>query len=211
MATPAKAIVFCSNCFRNEGLRIEAEKLGRQQESPCPVCSSTSGKKIDGDLLWELCHRFFDYGSRSIYYPPVYRIFPPSTVSRFKENQVKFDASLSDDIARIKQSADIGFRYNAPNVRRMRYTSVHDEIWTILDSDTPTEDANVEKLAGPFARIRDYCGSLTLVSGQKIYRIRINPDGVSQPTDFDTTPIEFRKELPVQLSYFSSLVCWFRN
>jgi hypothetical protein len=122
-------------------LRIEAEKLGRQQESPCPVCSSTSGKKIDGDLFWELCHRFFDYGSRSIYYPPVYRIFPPSTVSRFMENQVKFDASLSDDIARIKKSADIGFRYNAPNVRRMRYTSVHDEIWTILDSDTPTEDA----------------------------------------------------------------------
>src|SRR4029077_14122379 len=65
---------------------------------------------------------------------------------------------------------------------------------TILDSDLLTDDAKVEKLAGPFARIRDCCGSLTLVSGQKLYRIRINHDGVSQPTDFDTTPNEFRKE-----------------
>jgi RES domain len=194
MANPGKAFVFCSNCFRNEGLRIEAEKLGQRQESPCPACSSTSGKKIDEGLLWELCRRFFDYGSRSLYQPPAYRIIPPSLGPQFKGYEVKFDTSLSDDAARIKQSADIGLRYNAPNIRRMGITSVYHEIWTILDSDTLTDNAKAEKLADTFARVRDCCGSLTLVSGQKMYRIRINPDGVSQPTDFDTTPIEFRKE-----------------
>lgn len=192
MANPAKAIVFCSDCFRNEGLRIEAEKLGQQQESPCPACSSTSGKKIDEGLLWELCCRFFDYGSRSLYQPPVYRIIPPSLGSHFKGCEAKFDASLNDDTARIKQSADIGLRYNAPNIRRMGITSVYHEIWTILDSDTLTDNAKAEKLANPFARIRDCCGSFTLLSGRKIYRIRINPDGVSQATAFDTTPTEFR-------------------
>lgn len=42
--------VLCSDCFANEGLRLDARKLGWTGGEPCPQCGSQSGAKLDVDL-----------------------------------------------------------------------------------------------------------------------------------------------------------------
>ena len=59
----ANEILLCSDCFVNEGLKLDAKKLGFKSTHPCPSCKSIEGFKLTKDLLLDLCERFFIRGS----------------------------------------------------------------------------------------------------------------------------------------------------
>lgn len=56
-------VLLCSNCFSNEGLRIDAAKVGFENGDSCPNCRSVSGRKLTKVLIKKLCHRFFVRGT----------------------------------------------------------------------------------------------------------------------------------------------------
>jgi hypothetical protein len=44
----------CSDCFYDQGLRLDAAKIGVEDGSPCPACGSETGRKLNADLTAKL-------------------------------------------------------------------------------------------------------------------------------------------------------------
>src|SRR5690349_20398320 len=55
--------VACSDCFRNQGLRLDATQLGVKNNGICQNCHSRRGKKLNSRVLSELAYRFFHWGT----------------------------------------------------------------------------------------------------------------------------------------------------
>jgi hypothetical protein len=59
----AGAVHLCSDCFVDEGLRIDAYKHGLDKEGECPKCRSLCGRKLTKDHVKDLAWRFFVSGT----------------------------------------------------------------------------------------------------------------------------------------------------
>lgn len=55
--------LLCSDCLRDQGLKLEAERLGSEQEGTCPNCRSFTGRKLDKRTIETLVYRFFVLGT----------------------------------------------------------------------------------------------------------------------------------------------------
>ena len=55
--------ILCSNCFKDYGLRIMAERMGPTSSLACPNCGSTDGVLLDEKQVEELCDKYFVDGS----------------------------------------------------------------------------------------------------------------------------------------------------
>ena len=49
----------CSDCFKDNGLRLEAKRVGKESASVCQYCKSSDGYALDSDCLHELQVQFF--------------------------------------------------------------------------------------------------------------------------------------------------------
>src|ERR1700743_2485162 len=56
-------IVLCSNCFKDEGLKLDAEKIGIPNQNICANCSTLTGSKLSREVLFSLTTRFFVRGT----------------------------------------------------------------------------------------------------------------------------------------------------
>src|SRR5260370_38500315 len=52
-------LLLCSDCFEDEGLGLEAERIGKTNKGRCPNCKSVSGHSLDQASLEELQVQFF--------------------------------------------------------------------------------------------------------------------------------------------------------
>ena len=57
-----KAIA-CSECFHDQGLRLDAQRLGVTDSTACPNCGATIGRKLNSDRLAAPASQFFVWGS----------------------------------------------------------------------------------------------------------------------------------------------------
>ena len=55
--------IACSNCFVDEGLRLDAEGIGEDDSSLCPRCATSESRKLTPDRLATLAQNFFVWGS----------------------------------------------------------------------------------------------------------------------------------------------------
>src|ERR1700676_1096290 len=55
----APAFPLCSDCFKDDGLRLEAKRIGKKHTGVCPNCKSSDGYALDNDCLHELQIQFF--------------------------------------------------------------------------------------------------------------------------------------------------------
>jgi hypothetical protein len=179
--------LLCSECFFNAGLRIEAAHIGDQNDEPCQNCSSRNGRGLKLEALQQLMTRFFVNGSRSPYLPPVYRI-DHSDIGRQHAYRVSFDETLQRDYQLI------GGRwktliYNAPRPRIMGYG---DPWWEFNDAlKTLDEQRDRTAVAKVALDILSRCSEARLEPGQRMYRIRTNPERIENPLHIDTPPSQF--------------------
>lgn len=59
----AEPFIACSNCFIDEGLRLDARRLGEEDSSLCPRCATNDGRMLTSDGLAMLANHFFVRGS----------------------------------------------------------------------------------------------------------------------------------------------------
>ncbi|QIH33439.1 RES family NAD+ phosphorylase [Sphingobacterium sp. DR205] len=167
--------LICSNCFIDEGLRLEAEQLGKSDSKTCPNCQSTLGKKLNYSNLNELANIFFVNGS-------IFRAeYGASNTIQFNEHHYKMsDLSpakwLEQDLELISEKLKVGFFHYGPRLWKVG------EIEPLKD----LQDKNSrEKVIG---RIIEEFPKTTVVDGTNFYRLRKNPCISSNFNEYDSPP-----------------------
>ena len=103
----------CSNCFNNEGLKLDAERLGIKNDRLCPNCNSKVGKKLDIDSIETLAHRFFVKGTL---FRTDYGGAPLIQFNDKQKTSVKFSDWLENDSRLFEKILKIGFFHYGPRL-----------------------------------------------------------------------------------------------
>lgn len=170
----------CSNCFKNEGLRLTAKTLGSVSDKVCDNCKTTDGTKLSDEQLLELMQQFFSHGSvpQNIGgYAPVYKI------SDNKEMEsVDFEEPLKSDYEFLKgKTNQVVFHYGPP-------------LWRLgLTEQYNALEGGKEEIETALADIKSACSEIVLPINTKLYRLRINANDLLNPKSYDSPPKELKK------------------
>ncbi|MDE0264816.1 MAG: RES family NAD+ phosphorylase [Bryobacterales bacterium] len=173
--SPPAPFVACSNCFVDEGLRLDAEHLGEDDHSLCPRCAASKGRKLTSHRLATLAQGFFVWGSlRRFDYGSAPRI---QFNDRLKSD-IELPGSLNADAAVFEDALGIGFFPYEPRS------------WMFGEVEPLEALQCYESRSAVIARILREYGSRTLTVQNKFYRIRKNPDEPSRVEQYDSPPAE---------------------
>ena len=169
----------CSGCFVDNGLAMDAEKIGIENPDVCPNCGSTDGKKLNSEILAKLAYRFFVWGS-------ICRVdYGGAPVIQFNESQktsIEVSPGLDSDIKLFERLLGIGFFYYGPRlcmvgeIEPLRALQDHRDQQGIIDrilQEYPERDLGPSTC---FYRIR---------------KIQTRPDqrfNANQPLQYDSPP-----------------------
>jgi hypothetical protein len=172
--------ILCSDCFTNNGLRIEAAKFGIRSGASCPTCGSQSDRKLTRNNLHKLTSRFFVTGTIPHGvggYAPILNYNPERA-----QDEVELDHDIERDWALIKSVIGGSLFYYGPPLWRIGITEHYDEP-NVVSDQTITEI--VQKLSVK-----------TLPRGTRTFRIRKNIDSaeVQNSTQFGLPPVEAKRD-----------------
>ncbi|TKG32213.1 RES domain-containing protein [Vibrio tasmaniensis] len=171
-------MLLCSNCFEDEGLKINAYKVGNQSPDKCPNCNSIDGNKLTKELIEQLAWRFFvsgttkrcDYGAAPVIQMNEYH---------YGKSDISPSPWLKNDIKLIEDTAKIGFFHYGPRLWMVG------EVEPLKDlQNENTRDLIIQRV------ITEYPEKI-IPSATKFYRLRVNPTRPSEPMEYDSPPIEF--------------------
>ncbi len=168
--------LLCSNCFFDEGLRIDSRKHGVEQQGNCPNCKSPDGKKLTKEHVLGLAHRFF-VGGTTIR-------FDYGAAPRVQCNEHHYGTSdispspwLKNDVKLIENAGKIGFFHYGP--RFWMFGEV--EPLKAL-RDPATRPQIIERV------LKEY-PEQTLAKDASFYRVRVNPQRPAEPDEYDSPPL----------------------
>jgi hypothetical protein len=186
--------LLCSSCFRDQGLRFDAARLGVDDPAPCPNCGQTSGKKLDKERLEALAHRFFVHGTLV---RPKYGGYPGLQFNdrRYPEDSVEFPSWLMADARLIGDTLKIGIFLYGPR------------FWMFGEIE-PLKALRKQRTRAPIIqRILAEYPTQDLTPGDTFFRLRINPPSPSAPEEFDSPPskaVPGRLDAPGQSMMYAS-------
>lgn len=168
--------LLCSNCFVDEGLRIDAFKQGVEQDGDCPNCKNSSGRKLTREDIRKLAWRFFVSGTT------IRGEYGAAPVIQCNEHQYgRSDISpspwLKNDIKLIEDAAKIGFFHYGPRLWMIG------EVEPLKDLQHPTRRARV------IERILEEYPENILTKDSAFYRLRVCPQRPDNPQEYDSAPI----------------------
>lgn len=173
---PTNQVLLCSNCFTDEGLRIDAAKHGFAQQGECPNCKSPDGQKLTQENVLDLAESFFVSGTLTRF---DYGAAPKIRFSEscYGQSDIAPSTWLENDVKIIGEAAKIGFYHYGPRM------------WML------GEVAPLKKLENPLTRpkiikriLRKY-PETTLSKGSKFYRLRVNPKRPTDSSEYDSPPV----------------------
>jgi hypothetical protein len=101
----------CSECFCNQGLKLDAEYLGETVNSKCHRSGKVCGKKLTRTRLDDLVKRFFYDGSfQKCYFGEAPKVYFNDRI----KNSLSSAKWLSKDITFLCRILSIGFDYYGP-------------------------------------------------------------------------------------------------
>ena len=171
-------ILVCSNCFTDEGLRLDAIKIGKDDSQPCPNCQHTLGKKLGHTELYELASTFFVNGS-------VFRTkYGAANAIQFNENHYKWsDLSvpswLRNDLKLISEKLKVGFFHYGPSLWRVGEVK---PLKKLQDSNSRVKV--IDKILAEFPTVN-------LPEGINFYRLRKNPQVPFNFNEYDSPPDQY--------------------
>jgi hypothetical protein len=151
-----KAIA-CSECFHDQGLRLDAQRLGVDDLAACPNCGATSGRKLNSDRLARLTHRFFVLGSQL---RSDHGAAPQIQFNQRQKTSITMPSWLEADVRLIERALCVRFFHYAPR------------LWMI--GEVEPLKALQDPISSPKVIERILCEypSLTLRPEETFYRIR---------------------------------------
>lgn len=176
MNTPNDSPVVCSNCFSNTGLRLDAERIGREVVGLCPNCHSDGYKKLPLAGLGALAHRYFVWGSL---WRAKYGAAPLIQFNKHQKTSIDIKPWLEPDVRLIERLLGVGFFHYGPRLWMLG------EIEPLKALQRPrTRQSIVNRILMEYP-------SRTLAPTEAFYRLRVNPKTPDQPSQYDSAPPEF--------------------
>lgn len=167
----------CSDCFIDQGLEIEARKIGHKLSRSCRNCHSVKGAKLFHEEIEELARQFFVYGTW------ISTEFGGAHALQFNawhhdKRAVTFPAWLEADARLIENALGVGFFYYAPPLWRVGEIEPLNEL-----KDPASQTAAAASLVRRFPRRE-------LPIGSSFYRLRrdITEGKHGEPSQYDAPP-----------------------
>lgn len=168
--------LLCSNCFADEGLRVDAAKHGLEQQGDCPNCKSPEGRKLTKKHIEGLAWRFFVSGTTK---RCEYGAAPVIQFNQYHYGKSDISPSswLKNDIKLIEDAAKIGFFHYGPR------------LWMVGEveplkalQDPATRPQIIERV------LKEY-PERALAKSTKFYRLRVSPQLPADPLEYDSPPV----------------------
>jgi hypothetical protein len=163
----------CSNCFQDQGLRLDASRIGIEEGSACPNCGATDGRKLSRESIAHLAHRFFVWGTlhRSDY--------GAAPVVQFNEHQstnINTSPWFEPDLRLIEKAIGVGFFYYGPR------------LWMLGEVEPLKALRHRAKRAHIIRRIISEYPTTRLTPEQIFFRIRKDPKKPGEFGEYDSRP-----------------------
>lgn len=167
-------IVLCSDCFEDQGLRLDAAKIGIGEDSSCPNCGSVTGMKLDRNLIEVLAHRFFVWGTLKRY---EYGGAPAVQMNKHQSTSIRTSPWFEADIRLIESTVGVGFFYYGPR------------LWMVGEVEPLKALQYPETTSSIIGRIIREYPAIVVPTKEVFYRIRKSPAKPDDFGEYDTPPI----------------------
>jgi hypothetical protein len=167
--------IACSDCFFDQGLRLVAESRGKKEHATCPNCTANEGAKLTKELLMEVAHLFFVWGS-------FHRVdYGGAPLIQFNDRrsggEIDFPYPLSNDAALIEKLCGIGFFHYGPR------------LWMLGEIEPLRQLESASTRIKVVDRIIREYPSTTLEPNVLFYRARKAPTKPHYHGEYDSPPI----------------------
>lgn len=170
--------LLCSKCFKDEGLQLDAERIGIKNDKECTNCLSNKGKKLTKELIRKLCYIFFVRGTIEKF---DYGGFPIIQMNEYKSNRrksVELSKHLEKDARLIESAGEIGLFYYAPR------------FWMFGEIE-PLKDLQPDNRSEIIEKVFELYPTKQITTEESFYRLRLNPEKPEDPNEYDSPPDEF--------------------
>lgn len=181
MTDPAD-FVLCSDCFNDQGLRLDAVQIGIQVNSVCPNCRKKTGRKLTSRLLGELTHRFFVWGT---VYRCEYGAAPQIQFNKTRDTEINPSPWLKADLHLIEKTIGVGFFHYGPR------------LWMIGEVEPLKALQRSSTRASIIERILADYPSLRLTTTQEFYRLRKRVKNPGNFAEYDSPPTSVWRSPPL--------------
>ena len=165
--------LLCSECFRDQGLRLDAAQLGAESSIACPNCAATAGKKLDEEAITRLSHRFFVWGTQK---RMQYGAAPVVQFNKGRTTDIKLPVWLVDDVQLLEKAIGVGFFYYGPR------------LWMVGEVEPLRRLQDKATRPSIIARILAEYPSTLLTRNDLFYRVRQRPAAPAQFDSYDSPP-----------------------
>lgn len=173
--TSSSPVLLCSNCFADEGLRIDARKNGVEQQGECPNCKSSTGHKLTKDHIERIARRFFvngttvrcEYGAAPVIQCNEYH---------YGKSNISSSPWLKNDIKLIEDAAKIGFFHYGP------------PLWMVGEVEPLRSLQNPATRLHVIDQVLKEYPARPINKDTKFYRLRVSPDHPADPSEYDSPP-----------------------
>lgn len=175
MSSTEDTPIVCSNCFRDVGLRLDAERIGRELPGTCTNCGSEGFKKLPHADLGALAHRYFVWGSL---WRARYGAAPLIQFNEHQATSIDIQPWLQSDVRLIERLLGVGFFHYGPR------------LWMVGEIEPLKALERARTRSSIISRLLAEYPARILKPGEHFYRIRVNPTDPSESAQYDSPPPE---------------------
>lgn len=166
-------VLLCSECFNDEGLRLDARLIGVADLSLCPNCGASVGAKLDKVRLDRLAYRFFVWGSLL---RCDYGAAPLIQFNNRQKTSISVPSWLDSDMRLIERKLGVGFFHYGPR------------LWMIGEVEPLKALQDPASCAPVVDRILSEYPGRILALDENFYRIRKAPLRPANAQEYDSPP-----------------------
>lgn len=173
-----KEILLCSDCFDDEGLKINSYHIGIKDNNVCPNCNSINGKKLNVELIDKLLYQFFVIGT-------IHKTdFGGSPIIQCNKHHkgitdIEISNWLKNDLKILEKNSTMGLFYYGPR------------LWMVGEIEPLKSLLNKNERKDIITDILEKYPTKTINTENYFYRVRINPEYPESINEYCSAPDKY--------------------